>query len=563
MARPIASRLLISGKLIASGPLQVGGVGGNGDVDLALAKNGQGKLSVPGTSLAGPVRAWMLDQVDGNASDPRKEWQKLIDNIWGFQKAGEDGREPEGRASFVIVEDGVVTLPAGVLVERRDGVGIDRVRGAAAEHVKYDREVLPSGSEITFEITVELVKKDDPARDLILAALQALQRGEIRFGASKTRGLGKVILNDLIIREQHLDNFAGILTALRGDEEPLDPSGLEVRPLSGLPQSHPKAPRLEIKIVWAPRGPLMVKAERDGVAVDMLPLVSAIGTDLTLVLPGSSIKGALRSHAERIVRTVRSVSPPAPGDSKKDFLKQIEITEREGNEEDERSLIGALFGAAGKAAKRTRDYGRSKDKVAEEGPPLLGLSALAVEDCYATPRFSPRHWEAIESAPDTVDIPNKKESSSPLRLALQNAGLPEMQQAFHVAIDRWTGGAADGFLYTVLEPHGIPWEPMQLTLDLARLRKEDRNPAVMCLLLTLRDLVNGRIPLGFAANRGMGALEVTEIEITGANLDSALSDLKDVKIVEGKLGGWSERLKSTLEKGWNSWLVENAKGDAR
>lgn len=553
MARVIASRLKITGRLVACGPLHVGGLGGNVDVDLALAENGSGERYVPGTSLAGPLRAWLLEQVDSNSREQRRQWQKMIDGMWGFQTPGEAGRESEGSASFVIVEDGLVKLPAGVIVETREGVGIDRVRGAAAEHNKYNREVLPSGAEITLEMTAELSGKNDRARDLILAALRALQRGEIRVGAAKTRGLGKVTLKDLSVCEQHLDNFDGMLAALRGAEEALDISDVSAQRLPGLPQSHPKAPRLEIDIEWAPRGPLMVKAERDGVAVDMLPLVSAKGADLTFVLPGSSIKGALRYQAERIVRTVRRLPAPPPTDAKKDFLQQIEIMEKQGDEDDERSLIGALFGAAGKAKKKAKDDRRITKEIDEEGPPLLGLSALSVEDCYAAPRFTPRHWEDIETASDVGDAQAGKESPSSLRRALQSAGLTQMQQAFHVAIDRWTGGAADGLLYTVLEPHGVAWEPIRLTVDLARLREEDHRPAVMCLLLTLRDLVTGRIPLGFGVNRGMGAIEVTGVEIKGANLNDPLSDLQNVKMIGGKLGGWSEPLKNTLEGAWKEY----------
>ena len=30
-----------------------------------------------------------------------------------------------------------------------------------------------------------------------------------------------------------------------------------------------------------------------------------------------------------------------------------------------------------------------------------------------------------------------------------------------MTVDRWTGGAAESFLYTVLEPHGVAWEPLR------------------------------------------------------------------------------------------------------
>ncbi len=559
MARRITSRLKITGSLVALGPLHVGGADDNADVDLALARNGNGQWYVPGTSLAGAIRAWLR----------RRLGESQINGAWGFQDQDETKRQPDGHASFVIVENGEVKLPPGALVEIREGVGIDRVLGGAAENIKYNRAVLPSGTEINLEMTVELPTSNDATRDQLLAALQALQSGAIRFGAAKTRGLGKVMLKELEVVEQELLSFDGMLAALRGQSQPVD-----VNDAANLP----KLPTIDITIDWAPRGPLMVKAERDGVVVDMLPLVSAKAGDLTFVLPGSSIKGALRSQAERIVRTVCGITAPPLESPRKDFMRQIEMRDATQNNDQEETpglrLIGGLFGRAGKKddhltaeSERSRNGkppGAEQQKNDIDDPPELGLGALTVEDCYAIPRFTPQHWEAIETAPETDDIQIKEGLPSPLLRALDNAGLSQMQQAFHVAIDRWTGGAADGFLYTVLEPHGVVWEPIQLTLDLKRLRNEDRLPALMCLLLTLRDLVNGRIRLGFGANRGMGALEVTGVRIAPVNLNdelNALNDLKDVSIVDGKLGGWSNELKQTLESEWSDWVSKE--GEAR
>src|SRR5574338_127313 len=144
MARRIASRLLISGRLVACGPLHVGGAEDNSDVDLALAVNGRGAFYVPGTSLAGAIRAWLVHQLG----------EETVKRVWGFQDENKKEAD-QGFASFVFIEDGIVKLPEGAIVETRDGVGIDRRLGAAAESVKYDRAVLPAGTEITLDITVE------------------------------------------------------------------------------------------------------------------------------------------------------------------------------------------------------------------------------------------------------------------------------------------------------------------------------------------------------------------------------------------------------------------------
>ena len=305
MARRINSRLQITGQLIARTPLHVGGAGSNADTDLALAVNGRGEFYIPGTSLAGPLRAWL----EHNAREGVNDW-------WGYQI------KDQGQASHVFVEDGCVTPPAGkqIKAELRDGVGIDRVTGAAANQIKYDRAVLPRGTRICFAMTVELPadtseqsqqKLRDKVRAQTEAVLQALQDGAIRFGAAKTRGLGRIEVQDLEVREQGLLTKQGLLKTLRGESQ---------QPEAAMALMAAPRPRLTVSIRWQPRGPLMVKAERDGIAVDMLPLVSAIDERLTFVLPGSSIKGSFRSQAERIVRTVLGLSAPKPVVYKQDSL---------------------------------------------------------------------------------------------------------------------------------------------------------------------------------------------------------------------------------------------------
>ncbi len=506
MSRQIAARLKITGKLKAHGPLHVGGMGGNEEVDLMIALDGQNRPYVPGTSLTGPMRAWLAQREDEGA----------INNLFGPPQ--EKGSQSEGQASFIIVEDGLILLPKDGIVETRDGVGIDRLTGTAAEGAKYDRAIIPNGSEIDLAMTIEIADESEPntVKGMIGALVQALQQGEIRFGAAKSRGLGFVKLETFTAKEQNLRTSAGILQTLRKQEPGIELPIAELKP----------RPQLDIVIKWKPRGPLMVKAERDGIGVDMLPLTSAVDGKLSLVLPGSSIKGAIRAQAERIVRTII----PEIG-SKASFLDQVAVP-----------LIIDLFGAAAKS-------GEDDKNLPIQGPPLAGLSALTVEDCYAKPRFTREQWSKIEQANAEIEKAEKIESE--LYQALREAELNKTQMAMHVAVDRWTGGAADGFLYSVLEPHGVEWDDIVLRLDLERIHKDKQWAVVACLLFALRDLANGRIPLGFGANRGMGAVSVESVEITTRETDDTeLQQLANLAITGGKLTGLSDELKTKLNQAW-------------
>ncbi|MGB3517666.1 MAG: RAMP superfamily CRISPR-associated protein [Elainellaceae cyanobacterium] len=525
MARTLNRRIRIKGTLVAQCPVHVGGISRDPEIDLALAIDGQGRYYIPGTSLAGALRAWMAAVGD----------ETTIDFLWGTLKGkkpngndkqpGAKGKKPN-HASFVLIEDAPIT---NVIPEVRDGVGIDRFLGSAANLVKYDQAILPRGSKIPLEMTVELQDNDksDSILELLKDTLTALQNRELRLGASKTRGMGRVELQSLSISEQRLDTAKGMLQALRKQGE-----GLDVSTLSQSNTLQPR-PRLSFTIHWTPIDALMVKAETDGIVVDHLPLVSAIDADnLAFVLPGSSIKGALRTQAERIVRTVKQIEIPDTTDPNRRFMNQLE----------QNSLIMNLFGRAA----RVERNGNGKSNQ------LGRIGALAVDDCYAQSAFDERAWNKIASSTTSEDLD---------KALKEDAKLSETQQGFHVAIDRWTGGAADGLLYSTLEPMGIDWEPMTIALDLKQLEKNQENAsvAIALLLLVLRDLIAGRIPLGYATNRGMGAIAIDSIHIQGRDLPEDLSALQDVTWHSGQFNDLDANLRRSLTTAWTHWMNSSPK----
>lgn len=509
MARRIGGRIRVSGTLVAQAPLSVGGMGGDVDVDLSLARDGQGRLYVPGTSLAGPLRDWVERHVS----------ESLAKDVFGFQE------RDKGRASAVFVEDAVVEGASDDDVEVRDGVGIDRKWGTAAEHIKYDRAVLPKGTKIPLRMTVELLEKDPErgrGRKAIGLLLRALEAGEVGLGAARTRGLGRVKIETIDIREE--DWIGGILEILREGGKKIGIADL----LKSSPELNAKPPAgLEVEIRWKAAGPVMVKAERDGIAVDFLPLVSGRGGGkLALVVPGSSIKGALRAQAERIVRTVLG------RDAGEGFLDQVQVP-----------LVEHLFGSARPRRNEQEEDQKESQKGTVRNPP--GRGALFVDDCYGSNGFSRGCWGTVELARTERD----------LREALDAAGLRETQQAFHVAVDRWTGGAADGFLYSGLEPLNHPWEPIRMRLDLAFLPEELRSPSAALLLLLLRDMAEGRIPIGFGSNRGMGSIEVENVAVKGFGLQAELECLGgSVDLKGGDLNAIGADNLKKIETAWTGWI---------
>lgn len=538
MARTVSGRIVVTGDLVARTALHVGGMGEDVTSDMPLARDGAGRFVVPGTSLAGAFRAW-CERAFPQSPD-------MVTAIWG--SADEDGA-----ASRVCIDDIPVGGEETVAVEIRDGVGIDREWGTAAHAIKYDRAVLPRGTRLPLRMTIE---HDDgsagSARDMASALVAALADGEIGLGAAKTRGLGRMRLEngrvecfDLASRDGTLALLRRLAWEARGGGAATH-EGRQAAAAEIAPRHAPHAPpRLSVEIHWHPVGPLMVKAGADGVAVDTLPLVAGREGGLSTLLPGSSIKGVLRGQAERIIRTLLDVPLPDSLRPLERFLAQVRDV----------PLVDGVFGAAGESARGGVDDGLATSRVGDGDGPLPGLGALSVEDCHGTACISRDAWSRVLAAP--IEPPRGRKDS-PLREALDAAGLRDWTAAFHVAVDRWTGGAADQLLFTVMEPHGVAWEPIRLDLDFGRLPVHDHRAAVMLILLLVRDLANGRLPLGYGVNRGLGSIAVGQVRITGRGLPADLAPLARIDFEHGDPAQLPAGLRASLDEAWQSWLAATA-----
>ena len=443
MARPLATRIVVQGTLEAVTPLQVGGAGPGDTVDIAFTRDGLGRHYIPGTGLAGAMRAWCERRFD----------ETLVQQVWGFQNGD------QGHASHVVVDDAVVSIPGG-MPEVWPGVGIDRYTGTAASQILYSREILPRGTQIP--LTLEVEDGNQEPEGMLRHLLEAMSQG-IYLGGGKTRGTGRVRLAEGVeIQRQDW-------TGKKGVRKALEQGGDKVK-LEDLPEV-PEPGKLDIHaidIAWKAVDPVMVAAGYDGITVDILPLVSAVSDhQVALVLPGSAIKGALRSAAERIMRTLLDIDLT---ESDK-FLDQVKVP-----------LVDELFGEA----------------LTADGAGRAG--AVTVDTCYSQDRIDRDLWESITLATDDAK----------LRCLLDCTGL-DIDQAYHVKIDRWTGGAFDGALYSALEPR-VAWEPIRLVYDRERLDPDLQGPATVLLALTLEELKEGRIPLGFGVNRGYGGVAVREVK---------------------------------------------------
>lgn len=475
MARKIIGKIYVRGAMVAQTPLSVGGAGAGDAVDLEIAQDGAGDFYVPGTSLMGPLRRCLRSGLANNAG--------LADKLLGFQK------KDEGHASWLSIADAPLTVPDGIFREIRTGIQIRRDTGTARDKFMYTRAILPRGTRFNLALELDLAQGDAQAEAMLGALLKILAQEGLRLGSAKTRGLGQVAPEgDWQINKFDFTKGAQVvqdwLRYLGGDpaKGKANIEHLRTDPTVNLEGRD----YLDITIQWTPLSPVMTKAAIDGGASDMLPLVSGTRSGkVAPVLGGGGIKGVLRSHAARILRTVQG--------NKHDHWK---VDEDNADPDPNLSLIADLFGCRENAGR------------------------LQVDDVYQVENdIDAASWLAEDPA------------------TLNQATVHED----HVAIDRFTGGASDSALYSTRVPRrDKKWDAIRLRIDFSRpyyqrspkasvtLSREMQLAETALVLLALRDIAAGFLPLGFATRRGMGEITITGIAITG-RIGGGPVDIKDFK----------------------------------
>ena len=517
MGRLLQSSICVQGELIAATPVHSGCLRENVFSDLPLAVDGEGTVYFPGTAIAGPLRAWWY-QVDPD----------LADSVWGRVEAepGSNG----GWASILIVHD--AHLVSTTDLDLAQHVNISSKTGTAAGTLKFDRELVPVNARFGFSIELQRplnhygpTKKLDCGRwrdiqAVLRGMLEDLAEGAIRFGADKSRGRGVLRLDLGTVQISCRDLAGGILESLAGKAQPEGIHDFFRDETGGSEVASVRLHKQEIglKLECQPVAPIMQRHEAEGAAADIMPAIAIEGDERKPFLSGTGIKGAFRAQSERIFRTALG---------------------HDTDEADSLDLVNALYGAKAEKTERARAAPKRDDPRYYQP----GQGAVNFDDYRFDHPLSLNKWNELL----TLAADKSQERLVELGKATKDTGWGKFTAATMVAIDRWTGGAADGFLYTRLEPEKGKMT-LSATIDVERiappprfwrpsddqsmaLRKSTKNAdrnldderrlacfrhaALALFLLTLRDFARGRIPLGYGVNRGLGDLDLETATFTG------------------------------------------------
>jgi CRISPR/Cas system CSM-associated protein Csm3 (group 7 of RAMP superfamily) len=297
---------ILTGKLKLYSPVIIGS-GESEETDLDLLLDAQGKPFIPGTSLAGVLRHLSINYLTNDE----------INLLWGYTQTD--------KAQQSILHFSDLPVCENIKVGTRAGVKIDTSTGRAAEKLLYEYQIIENG---TFAFHLEAIDKDGQNDAIIQKAFslfRALFKEKIRLGAKTTSGFGLIGLDneqDLTYYFFNLNNKQSFIDWLSGNYESYKN---ELNNLPEIKGAKPKVFRLEanmhLKTSFIIRDYSVVPSRPDAVSLHSngIPAIS-----------GPSLKGALRSRAERIINTLGYSI---------DKTRYEAITE---------SLLNNLFGAASK-----------------------------------------------------------------------------------------------------------------------------------------------------------------------------------------------------------------------
>lgn len=438
--RTYRARWVVRGTLTLETAMHLGGEAED-RVDMPVLRDPKsGFPLLPGTTFAGALRNALADRLAGFG----KAETNAVAALFG------DGRSVDnGDQSPLVVFDAIGSLPVAGGVEIRDGVAIDPQWGVAEAGKKFDFEVLPAGT--TFPVRVDLLVPDPE------------KIGEYRPSKAEKRSEAEL-----------LTDLAAALDAFSVGE-----TGFGARRTRGLGRVSAKwiAKRFDL-------------SNREG-------WLEWIGSDHETPVSGEmiAIREALQTAAPDEIGEIRELAE----DARQRVVIDLNL----------RVVHDLLVRSPNAEA-----TGPDVSHLRSGGVPVLpgtGLAGVMRSQATRIARLIRNEAGDADRWIDAVFGPRPKNAEAERNTSLRAARLrvgearidgSRKKEQTRVAIDRFTGGAADTALF----------EEAPEVRGGSNLRLELRNPApgeLGLVLLVLKDLLDGALPVGGTSSVGRGVLNGT------------------------------------------------------
>ena len=294
----IKGKILLTGQIECLSPLHVGsGRDSRSDLDILLDPDGE--PFIPATSFVGVLRHSFPEQFG--------------ENFWGYTK------DQDGQQSALCCADLRYVSQEAAEIVVRDGIQICTKTGLAMPHGKFDFELVERGSR--FKLNLELTyREQDEAfvKQMACTIYELLAKQRVHIGARTNSGFGQIRLleGDTKIHDFDFSKKSDVLHWLTKDF-----SQKTSIPLESLGEPFNLRKKcFSITAMLRLKNSLIIRSYSPQ---PEMPDTTQLKSKGDWVIPGTSLKGAIRARAKRIVNTLELKN-----------AKEI-ITELFGNVEDE------------------------------------------------------------------------------------------------------------------------------------------------------------------------------------------------------------------------------------
>jgi len=522
----------------AQSPIQIGSGGKALTVSNSLLQDAFGFYYIPATSLTGVLRHlfWEKDGAQKESED--------LKSIFGYQEERKDG----GQGSRLIlssahlllnerkIADGLSAVDFIEVDEQLEGKGsgFEHLQPVRREHVrinhrgvadkeergKFESELLPKGCRFAFEI--ELVGTGEDAKNWE-TILSLLHHPLFRLGGGSRKGFGRFKVQQLITRSLDLSKEDDLQMYLAKSSQLAYKEAGQNNYVAFKPSSKSEQPFKHYRLSLSAEDFMLfggdfnvkqankaIQKEDATLIPDFTPKTEKVisweagdkmkPTDCYL-MPASSIKGAI---AHRFVYHLNKLLGI--------YVDQQEADHAEVEKElaDYEQQLAALENYQAKPLEEINDRLKNlvelEKKLAKLTERLQNMGNAETVELQKTALFG----QALDA---------KAAKGQRGRILFEDIYLAKdtsSKKIFnHVAIDRFTAGALDQALYSeeVLQPR----ESMTLNIYVEQKAFEavEENQVQQALEASLKDLCEGRLPLGGGVMRGHGRMK-GEIQTTEA-----------------------------------------------